>query len=97
MTVGGESHEDRASHSAPSIDFKSVATKLEDDLNERFQELFNEVEKGVKGVKEQKSHPLKWLAGAALVLILGLNGFICYQQWQQSQQINTLVEQLENQ
>ena len=73
--------------------------KLHDALD---QKIYSELDKKVEAwfqefqqdIGDHKRHPWKWLTGLTLFIFLGLNGFLYYQQAQQIQQLNNLVEQL---
>ncbi|EKU96212.1 hypothetical protein Lepto7375DRAFT_0191 [Leptolyngbya sp. PCC 7375] len=68
-----------------------VDEKLHPAIEKRVDELIKDMQKDVRG---NHFHPLQWITGLILVLILGSNGFLYYQQSQQTQQINNLAEQL---
>ncbi|MEM9265522.1 MAG: hypothetical protein AAGA46_08365 [Cyanobacteria bacterium P01_F01_bin.13] len=65
--------------------------KLHDALDQRISDWFTELKLDIEG---RKPHPWKWFTGLILVIFLGLNGFLYYQQAQQIQRLNNLVEQL---
>ncbi|MGA7934018.1 MAG: hypothetical protein WCA35_10770, partial [Kovacikia sp.] len=72
----------------PILDFAVVDPQIHPVLEKRFEAVLKDVE------NEVKTHGfLKWIVGSVLLILLGLNGFIVYQQWQQSQQIDGLVKQ----
>lgn len=45
-------------------------------------------------VENHRLTSLRWITGVLLLVLVASNGFIGYQMWQQSQQINNLVKQL---
>ncbi len=70
---------------------ESITLQVNDILQERLKKELDEVK---KEVRHHGSHPLKWIAIFAFFILVGLNGFICYQELQQSRQLNDLIQQL---
>lgn len=67
----------------------AVYDEIHQVLEERFQKDLRKLE---REVKNPRTHPLRWLSEFLLVVLVGLNGIICYQLWQQSEILDALSE-----
>ena len=61
-------------------------------MENRFNTELNDMKSNFKNYSSSFSRQL-WIGGTAFFILLGLSSFISYQQWQQSQQINQLINQ----
>lgn len=84
------SHDAESSKSELKLDLRSVDEELNKVLEAKFKK---ELEVLKKDVKNHSSYLPIYLGSFLLFILLCLNSFIGYQQWQQSQKINELIQQ----